>query len=134
MLYSISFFATLLIPFYFFKAGLNIDVSLLSLNSLWYGLAFLVIFVPIRYANVFMSLHFFLPGCWKSRYQISLSLMPTLIFGLVIASILRDKYEVSPDVVNGLIIYTLVSSIIPSVLLKAAPPEEYDPRLVGSRK
>ena len=130
MLYSISFFASLLIPFYFFKAGLKIDVTQISAYSILYGLAFLVIFVPIRYANVFLSIRLFLPECWSSRYQISLSLMPTLIFGLVIASILREKFGVPIDIVNGLIIYTVLSSIIPSALLKAAPAEEYDSRLL----
>ncbi|MCB0347382.1 MAG: cation:proton antiporter [Bdellovibrionales bacterium] len=134
MLYSISFFAGLLIPFYFFKAGVKIDLSAVSINSLLYGLWFLAIFVPIRYLNVFVSLRFFLNECWGSRYQISLSLMPTLIFGLVIASILRNQFMVDMDIINGLILYTIVASIIPSIFLKGAPRELYDPRFVAKRR
>ena len=130
MLYSIAFFSSLLIPFYFFKAGINVDLTTFTIKSLAFGVAFLIIFVPLRYGNVFLSIRLFLPECWNSRYQITLSLMPTLIFGLVIAAILRDKFGVSTDIVNGLIIYTLLSSIIPSVLLKSASPEEYDSRTV----
>ncbi len=133
MLYSISFFASLLIPFYFFKAGVKIDLSTVSINSLLYGVGFLVIFVPIRYLNVFVSVRFFLKDYWDSRYKISLSLMPTLIFGLVIAAILRNQFSVNIDIINGLVIYTIVASIIPSIFLKGAPRELYDPRFLEKR-
>jgi Kef-type K+ transport system membrane component KefB len=126
MLYSISFFSSLFIPFYFFKSGLRIDTSALGWSSLIYGIVFLVVFVPVRYLSTFLSVHFFLKECWSSRYEISMSLMPTLIFGLVMASILQVKFQAPNEIVNGLIIYTVLSSIIPAVVLKSAPPEEYD--------
>lgn len=134
MLYSISFFASLLIPFYFFKAGVKIDLLTVSINSFLYGAIFLLIFVPIRYLNVFASIRFFLPEHWESRYQISLSLMPTLIFGLVIAAILRNQFQIDTDIVNGLILYTIVASAIPSILLTGAPREQYDPRFLEKRE
>ncbi len=134
MLYSIGFFSSLFIPFYFFNAGQALGASHLSWTGLAYGVLFLLIFVPLRYFSVIGSIKLFLQECWGSRKQLSVSLMPTLIFGLVIASILREKFNVNPDITNGLVIYTVISSIIPSFILSQAPPEEYDTTFVSSKK
>ncbi len=132
MLYSIRFFSSIFVPFYFFKSGLKINLEFLDLASLMYGAAFLIIFIPLRYLSLFASIYFFLRDCWGSRYEITTSLMPTLIFGLVIASILRDKLGVAEEIVNGLIIYTIGVSVIPAIFLKSSPPEVFDSSLLRS--
>ena len=133
MFYAIRFFSALFIPFYFFQSGLTIDITAIDTKDVTYGLIFFMIFVPFRLLNVFASVHFFLRECWNSRYKISFSLMPTLIFGLVIASILRTKFAVPTEIVNGLILYTILSSITPSIFLKNAPPEEYDSSVLNPK-
>lgn len=130
MFYSVAFFSSLFVPFYFFKVGINLGDSQLTWWGLIYGLIFLTVFIPLRYFSVILSIKFFLKGCWSSRQNIALPLMPTLIFSLVISQILRSRFDVSVDIVNGLVIYTILSSIIPSLFLEKAPPEEYDTAFV----
>lgn len=134
MFYAVGFFATLLIPFYFFKAGISLGKSAFSWQGIAYGLAFSLIFIPIRYGSVLLSIHLFLKDYWKDRLEISVSLMPTLIFGLVMSSVLRTKFQVEDSIVVGLVFYTIISSIVPTLILEKAPPEEYDTAFVVNKK
>jgi hypothetical protein len=59
----------------------------------------------------------------KSGARIGLSLVPTLVFTLVIAEILRERFAVSQVVFGGLIVYTLVNTLLPGLILRIAPPE-----------
>jgi hypothetical protein len=47
---------------------------------------------------------------------------PTLVFTLVLAEILRDRFQVAPHIFGGLIIYTLGNTLIPSLLLRLPEP------------
>ena len=42
--------------------------------------------------------------------------MPTLIFGLVIASILKERQIIDPKYIYALIIYTILTSLLPTIL------------------
>ena len=55
-------------------------------------------------------------------------MLPTLVFGLVIAAILRDRFGVAPSLFGGLILYTLVCTIIPALVLRQPMPEYAAPR------
>jgi hypothetical protein len=50
-------------------------------------------------------------------------MLPTLVFTLVIAEILRDQFLVPRSIFGGLIIYTLVNTLIPGFALRLPPPE-----------
>ncbi len=54
-----------------------------------------------------------------------LSPAPTLVFTIVIAQILRDRFSAEPFLIGGLILYTLINTMIPCLVLRM-PPEEYD--------
>ena len=56
-------------------------------------------------------------------------MLPTLVFTLVLAGILRDRFDVRPDIFGGLIIYTIGSTILPGILLGGAPPRWDAPEL-----
>ena len=126
MLYSVSFFFSFFVPFYFYRAGLNFPASIFTFKGLGAGLLLTLIFLPIRLLLVFSSIWFFNRDAWKDRIEISMSLLPTLIFGLVITSILRDRFNLPTHLVSGLLIYTVTASIIPWFFLKKADPEPYD--------
>ncbi|MCB0392791.1 MAG: cation:proton antiporter [Bdellovibrionales bacterium] len=126
MLYSVSFFFSFFVPFYFYKAGLEFPAAIFTLKGLGAGLILTLIFLPIRLLLVFSSIWFFRKEAWKDRIEISMSLLPTLIFGLVITSILRDRFELPTHLLSGLLIYTVTASIIPWFFLKKADPEPYD--------
>jgi len=126
ILTSLAAFFSIFVPFYFFKAGLSITTDLFTMKGLYVGLAFIAIFLPIRYFSVCASVKFFIEDFWHDRNKIALSLIPTLIFGLVIVSILKEQFQVSNHILSGLLLYTVVSSIIPSLIFKKTPPGSYD--------
>ena len=60
----------------------------------------------------------------RSR-RVALSLLPTLVFTLVLAEILRDQFDIAPNIFAGLIVFTVVNTLIPGLILRvpAADPE-----------
>ena len=132
-LIAISFFFTFFVPFYFFSAGMSFPVEMLNTTGAIYGAAFLAIFLPLRVITMKASIWFFLKEQWQDNIEITFSLLPTLIFGLVMATILQyDRFDVPPELITGLLIYTIGSSIIPSLFLKKAPKEAYDSSFIGN--
>ena len=54
-------------------------------------------------------------------------LIPTLVFTLVIAEILRDRFGVPDWLFGGLVIYTLGNTMVPGFVLRVPSPELDDP-------
>ncbi len=131
ILNSLRAFFSIFIPFYFFNAGLSFTKEFFTLQGLVIGLSFSAIFIPIRLIATLASIKFFLKDFWPDRKQISISLLPNLIFGLVIASILKERFNLAPDIISGLVIYTVLTSIIPAIAFKKAKPSTYDFRKIG---
>jgi Kef-type K+ transport system membrane component KefB len=113
---ALNNFFNVFLPFYFFYAGMKLSFSDFSMDAITLGAIFLVLFIPLRILVYAFGLKFILKDFVQRPYDISLSLMPTLIFGLVIASVLKERGEVSNTVVYALIFYTLVSSFLPTIL------------------
>ena len=122
---SLSIFFGIFIPFYFFKAGLSLSGNLFNKESLLIGIGFAIFIIPMRNSAVFYSQKNFISDKVKRPWKVALSLMPTLIFGLVIASILRDRFEVKDSLIGGLFIYTLISSFLPAFAFERLPPKRY---------
>lgn len=130
MLYSVSFFFSFFVPFYFYKAGLTFPAEILTWKGFSIGVLFLAVILPLRYFSITSSIWLFLRESWKDKVSIAIPQLPTLIFGLVIATILREKFSVPEYLVSGLIIYTIGSSVVPWFFLRSLPPESYDTSLV----
>jgi Kef-type K+ transport system membrane component KefB len=129
MLHAIEAFASIFVPFYFFYAGLHIDVRRFGPAALGLGLAFLAIIVPLRVATVVFVQKFLRRESFRNGTRIGLSLVPTLVFTLVLAEILRDRFGAPPFLFGGLIVYTVVNTLLPGFILKAPPPEYDSPHL-----
>lgn len=112
---SLSGFFSVFLPFYFFYAGLDLSISKFNFLALTSGALLFIFFVPLRIFLINYSLKSFLKDFKADKYKVSLSLMPTLIFGLVIADILLDRGEVDESIVFGLICYTLLTSLVPAI-------------------
>lgn len=112
---SLSSFFNVFLPFYFFFAGAKLSFSDFTTEAIIMGTVFLIIFIPLRLLINTTSIKFMLKDFTKKPYDISLSLMPTLIFGLVIAGVLKDRGEVDTQIIYALIFYTLLSSLIPTI-------------------
>jgi Kef-type K+ transport system membrane component KefB len=123
---SLSAFYTIFVPFYFFSAGLIITKSFFTVEGLKYGILISLLFIPLRIIMVSLGIKYFKKGFWKDHLKISISLVPNLIFGLVIIGILKDKYNVDASILSALVIYTVLASIIPAVYFKKLPTESFD--------
>ena len=127
-LYSVSLFFSFFIPFYFYRAGLTFDLSSMNMMGVLYGIVFLAALMPIRYMSSLFSIRFFIDQTFEKNRMVAMPLVPNLIFGLVIASIITQSYsdQINGELVTGLIVYTLVASILPWVFLNKAPVSEYE--------
>jgi Kef-type K+ transport system membrane component KefB len=128
MLHAVEVFATFFIPFYFFNAGLQLGAADFAPAALLVGAAFLGVMVPFRIALVAVHRHLALGEPRRRSVRIAVSMLPTLVFTLVIAAILRDRFAVAPALFGGLIIYAVITTLIPGVALRIPPPDFTTPR------
>lgn len=120
---SVELFASFFVPFYFFAAGLHLRPENFAPGAFAYGALFLAAGVPVRALAVALHRRLALREPWGQGMRIGLSLSPTLVFCLVLAEILRDRYAAPPELYGGLVLYALASSLVPVLTLHARPPE-----------
>lgn len=139
-LHAIRLFASFFIPFYFFRGGLSVPSGALVLESLLYGFGMAVAALPVRMLGVWLQTRFFVGREFRGSFRVAVALTPTLIFTLVIASILREKFALSDSLYGGLLVYAAISTILPSLVLPGfiesdgiTPCETKDPRLTLAR-
>lgn len=124
MIGAVELFASFFVPFYFFHAGLGLNSGDFSPAALMLGAVFFAIIIPLRVYLVAVHRSFSLGESLQSGARIGLSIAPTLVFTLVIAEILRDRFGVSQAIFGGLIIYTLANTLLPGLILRLAPTPE----------
>lgn len=123
VLEAIEIFAKFFIHFYLFKAGLHLESKYFSLDSLLLGFLFVSIDVPIRIFVVIEPRVYSLKEESRFGFRVGLSLVPTLVFTIVIADILLQEYNLSSELYGALIVFTLINTVLPGFILKAPPPE-----------
>jgi Kef-type K+ transport system membrane component KefB len=128
-LHAVEVFASFFIPFYFFNAGLHLRAEHFSLAAFGVGLMCLSV-VGLRVAVVAIHRRVALHEPLADGARVGISLAPTLVFTLVIAELLRDSFGAPAPLFGGLVIYALVNTVIPSLLLKAPPPLFDQPQAV----
>lgn len=127
LIHAVEMFASFFVPFYFFNAGLQLRREDLDLGSLGYGLAFLALMAPLRVGTVVLHRRLALREGWREGVRVAVAMLPTLVFGLVIAEILRDRFSVSPALFGGVILYTLATTVLPAVFFRRPLPEYLEP-------
>ena len=123
MVDALEAFGSVFIPFYFFSAGTHVDASELTLPAFGIALAFLGIALPARIGVTSLHRRLSLREGWQRALRVSVALVPTLVFTLVLAGILRDVFHAPEYLVGALVIYTIVNTTMPAFFLRAAPPE-----------
>lgn len=121
---AIQMFASFFVPFYFFYMGMRVPSGALSWEALWWGLGMTVVVLPLRIGTIW--LHRRLTGGETARgsLRVATALTPTLIFTLVLATIMRERFQVSEALYGGLLIYAGVSTLLPSLVL--AKPVDFN--------
>lgn len=122
MLGSVEAFASLFVPFYFFHAGLALPASTFSTASIVTGLAFAAVMLPARLLSVVGHRRVRFGESAKVGLRIGVSMLPTTVFTLVIVEILRTSFDVPPHVRGGLIVYAIISTMVPSIWLRRPEP------------
>jgi Kef-type K+ transport system membrane component KefB len=128
ILNAVRLFASFFIPFYFFASGMRVPPEALCWEALLLGVAASLVFIPLRIGMVWVQRRPIFDEHWRNRLRISISLTPTLIFTLVLANILRQQYQLSDPLYGALLVYTLINTMIPSLILPR--PIDFDPAAV----
>jgi len=126
---AIELFASFFIPFYFLKAGLSLSAEHFVTEALILGAVFLLTVGPFRIALVAAYQRLSGEQSFRHGWRLGVSLLPTLVFTIVIAEILSDRFGASPILCGGLVIYTLVNTVIPSFVLRTLPVEYEAPEI-----
>jgi Kef-type K+ transport system membrane component KefB len=131
MLRAVELFASFFIPFYFFHAGSQIRREDFSLEPALAGLGMVLLVLPLRLAVVAVHRGLVLREPPRASLRIGVALLPTLVFTLVLAEILRSEYRVPPVVFGGLILYTVVNTLIPGLIFKLPTTDMTRPQVGG---
>lgn len=117
---AIELMTALFLPIYFFRAGSQIPVDSLSMRSLWVGAAMLVV-VALRIVPLLLSRVLVLRESLDSCVKVTIALGPTLVFGLVIAEMLRTQTNAPAWLSGALVVHTLLVTMIPGFILQGRP-------------
>lgn len=120
---ALESFGSVFIPFYFFAAGTHISRDQLTWSALALGLLLTVALVPLRILFIALQRYFSAGEHIVRSRRIGLALAPTLVFTLVINEILLNRFEIATYVTGGLVLYTILNTAIPGLMLQSAPPE-----------
>jgi Kef-type K+ transport system membrane component KefB len=126
MVDALESFGSVFIPFYFFHAGTEISREQLTLNAFGIGVLLLVILVPVRVAVTGLHRKLTLRESFRASRRIGSALLPTLVFTLVIAGILHNRFALSGDIVGGLVLYTILNTMMPAFTLHGEPADFED--------
>ena len=127
MIRAVELFASFFIPFYFFNAGVQLRREDFDFRSLLFGAGFLVAIVPLRLAAVSLHRRIALGESIRASLRIAVPMLPTLVFGLVIAEILRDRFAAPDPLFGGIVLYTLLTTMLPAVVFKSRIPDYAEP-------
>lgn len=115
---ALRLFATFFVPFYFFHAGTAVSRDALSWEALWLGLILTVLVLPMRIGVVWLQRRLLFREDNAGALRVSVALAPTLVFTLVLAEILHQRFAISGALFGGLILYTVLNTMLPSFILR----------------
>jgi Kef-type K+ transport system membrane component KefB len=121
LIHAVEVFASFFAPFYFFGAGAHLRPDMLGLGALLTGAAFVALFVPVRIAIVALHRRLVLGEPLALGRRVATSLVPTLVFSLVLAEILAERFAPPSYLVGGLVAYAVVNTIVPALTLRVMP-------------
>lgn len=116
-LHAMRMFASFFVPFYFFYQGAGVPTEALGLRALAIGIALSVVVLPLRIGVVWLQRRIVNRESARSSLRVASALTPTLIFALVLATILRERFAIDDAVYGGLLFYTGMSTLLPSLVL-----------------
>jgi len=116
-LHAVRLFASFFVPFYFFRNGMDVPDGALQWASLEVGLLLTAVVLPIRIALVWVQRRALVKEASRNSMRVAVALAPTLIFTLVLATILRERYGLPDAWYGGLLVYAAFNTLLPSLTL-----------------
>ena len=123
MVHAVEVFASFFVPFYFFHAGVRLQAENFTSAAIGLGIGLLVVLVPLRVGLVAIHRSLALGESTRGGVRIGMAITPTLVFTLVIAEILQERFALSPVLFGGLVVYTLLNTLLPSFFLRLPPDD-----------
>lgn len=121
LLGGVQLFASFFIPFYFFKAGLGLTREAFTTYSVSLGIGLALFLVPFKTFIVAAHRRGSLDEPWGRGRRVGLALVPTLVFTLVIGGILQDRYALPVTLYGALVVFTIINTMIPGLILHTPP-------------
>lgn len=132
-LHAIRLFASFFVPFYFFHRGMAVPGGAMTLQALQIGGALTLAVLPLRIGALWLQRRVInRDESVMASLRVATALTPTLIFTLVLATILRERYGISDALYGGLLVYAAASTLLPSMLL--GKPFDFDVTLSEPRR
>lgn len=128
-LHAIQMFASFFVPFYFFYNGMKVPGDALSFEALKLGVLITIVVVPLRLGAIWLQRRFIKDESTAGSLRVAAALTPTLIFTLVLATILRERYGISDVLYGALLVYAGMTTLLPSLALSR--PVDFD--LLGTQ-
>ncbi len=129
MLHAVEVFASFFAPFYFFVAGSELRPEELSGRAIFLGIGLTAVIIPLRLGTVVAQRRVALGEKLGHSLRVAVPMLPTLIFTLVIAAILRDQFALPESLFGALIVYAVLNTTVPGLLLRTPPPTFDTPEL-----
>lgn len=117
-IHALRLFATFFVPFYFFHAGSGVARDALTWEAAALGLGLTAIVLPLRVGTGWLQRRLVFGEPRRTSLHVSVALAPTLVFTLVLADILYDRFQISATLFGALILYTTLNTLLPSLLLR----------------
>ena len=130
-LHAIQLFATFFIPFYFFSQGMGVPSGALSWDALRMGIGLTGAVLPFRIASVWLQRRFISGESARVSLRVATALTPTLIFTMVLATILKERFGLADAVYGALLVYAVLSTLLPSAIL--SKPADFSPQVPPPR-
>lgn len=118
---AIELFAGFFAPFYFARAGMELDRATLSFAAIGLAAVLLVFAVPARIGIVGVSRHLSTGEPLRRSLRISAGMTPTFVFSLVMASVIADRHPQAAWVQGALYLFAVGTAFIPGAYLGRDP-------------
>jgi Kef-type K+ transport system membrane component KefB len=126
---AVELFASFFVPFYFFYSGSLLTREDFAASAWLVGAAMVAVMIPLRTLIVAWHRRTALNETFRQGSRVAIPMLPTLVFTLVLAQLMREQFEVSSAIYGGLIIYAIVNSLLVSFVFRSPEADFSDDML-----
>lgn len=128
IVHAVESLSSLFAPFYFFHAGAALRRDDFSVAALGLGVVLLVVVGAVRVWSMVEQARWTTREGAIAALRTAVPMLPTLVFTLVLAEILRERFAVPPYLIGALAVYATLNTALPGLILRVLEmPEEETP-------